>query len=114
MKDCAPISLNLHAAGDFIALTFLLVSPWLLGFSQHSMTTQYTVALVVIGMGLNFVTDYTFGAVQNSAIQMASDCRVNFSTNFYCCALVFLCGRRTNAVGSQCCWCRCGSQLTFN
>jgi hypothetical protein len=61
MKDYAPISLKLHAAGDLIALMFLLVSPWLLGFSQYSTATQYTVALVVIGMGLNFITDYPLG-----------------------------------------------------
>ena len=61
MKDYAPISLKLHAVGDLIALMFLLVSPWLLGFSQYTTATQYTVALVVIGMGLNFVTNYPLG-----------------------------------------------------
>ena len=58
MKDYAPISLKLHAAGDLGALMFLLVSLLLLGFSQFSTATRYTVALVVIGMGLNFVTGY--------------------------------------------------------
>ncbi|MBT5559661.1 MAG: hypothetical protein HOJ88_07190 [Proteobacteria bacterium] len=61
MKDYGPISLKLHATGDLFALTFLLVSPWLLGFSQYSIATQYTVALFVIGMGLNFITDYPLG-----------------------------------------------------
>jgi hypothetical protein len=66
MKDYAPISLKLHAAVDLIVLMFLLVSPWLLGFSQYSTATQYTVALVVIGMGLNFITDYPLGLVKRS------------------------------------------------
>lgn len=61
MKDYAPISLKMHATGDLVALLFLLVSPWLLGFSQYSTATLYAVALVVIGMGLNFVTDYPLG-----------------------------------------------------
>jgi hypothetical protein len=61
VKNYAPISLNLHAAGDLIALMFLLASPWLFGFSQYSAATQYTVALVAIGMGLNVITDYPLG-----------------------------------------------------
>ena len=64
MKKYGPISLKLHAAGDLAALTFLLASPWLLGYSQYSTATQYTVALVVIGMGLNFVTDYPLGLIK--------------------------------------------------
>ena len=61
MKYYAPISLKLHAIGDLFALSFLLVSPWLLGFNQYTTATQYTVALFVIGMGLNIVTDYPLG-----------------------------------------------------
>ena len=64
MKDYAPISLNIHAAGDLIALSFLLVSPWLLSFSHFTAATQYTVALFIIGMGLNIVTDYPLGLIK--------------------------------------------------
>ena len=61
MTHYAPISLKMHAAGDLVALLFLLVSPWALGFSEHTAATQYTVALFLIGMGLNVVTDYPLG-----------------------------------------------------
>ncbi|MFT5399673.1 MAG: hypothetical protein ACI8XW_002478 [Gammaproteobacteria bacterium] len=57
MRNYSPISLNLHAAADFIALLFLLASPWLLGFSNYPAATQYVIALFIIGMSLNIVTD---------------------------------------------------------
>jgi hypothetical protein len=64
MKNYAPISLSMHAAGDLIALSFLLVSPWLLSFSHFTAATQYTVALFFIGMSLNVVTDYPLGLLK--------------------------------------------------
>jgi len=61
MKNYGPVSLKMHATGDLITLSFLLISPWLLGFSHFTAATQYTVALFIIGMGLNFITDYPLG-----------------------------------------------------
>jgi hypothetical protein len=69
MKNYAPLSLKLHAAGDLVALLFLLVSPWLLGFSQYATATYYTVGLFVVGMGLNLVTDYPLGLFKKLPFQ---------------------------------------------
>ncbi|MFT5220494.1 MAG: steroid 5-alpha reductase family enzyme [Planctomycetota bacterium] len=66
MRNYSPISLNLHAAADFIALLFLLASPWLLGFSNYPAATQYVIALFIIGMSLNIVTDYALGVFKKN------------------------------------------------
>ncbi|HSG66482.1 MAG TPA: hypothetical protein VLD39_15845 [Gammaproteobacteria bacterium] len=64
MRAYGPITLRLHAVNDLVGLAFLLASPWLLGFDEHASATRCTVALVVIGMSLNFVTDYPLGIVR--------------------------------------------------
>ena len=60
----APISLRTHALLDAVLLGFILVAPWLLGYSQHVAATLWSVALFFIGMGLNVVTDYPLGLVR--------------------------------------------------
>ena len=60
----APISLRTHAILDAVLLGFILVAPWLLGYTQHVGATQWSVALFFIGMGLNVVTDYPLGLVR--------------------------------------------------
>lgn len=57
----APISLALHARVDVGVLTFVLVSPWLFGFSHHGGATLMAVCAFVVGMSLNLVTDYPAG-----------------------------------------------------
>lgn len=34
MNEYGPISLRMHAVNDLVGLSLLLVSPWLLGFSD--------------------------------------------------------------------------------
>ena len=60
----APISLRTHALLDAVLLGFILVAPWLLGYSQHVGATRWSVALFFIGMGLNVVTDYPLGLLR--------------------------------------------------
>jgi len=60
----APISLRTHALLDAVLLGFILVAPWLLGYTQHVGATQWSIALFFIGMGLNVVTDYPLGIVR--------------------------------------------------
>jgi len=60
----APISLALHAKIDVAVLSFVLVSPWLFGFTQHRGATIMAVAAFFVGMGLNLVTDYPAGLVK--------------------------------------------------
>jgi hypothetical protein len=60
----APISLRTHALLDAVLLGFILVAPWLLGYTQHAGATQWSVALFFIGMGLNVVTDYPLGLLR--------------------------------------------------
>jgi hypothetical protein len=57
----APISLKLHAALDVILLGILFVSPWVFGYSEHQGATMLAVGFAVLGMGLNFITDYPVG-----------------------------------------------------
>ena len=56
-----PVSLRTHAALDVILLGLLFVSPWLLGYTQHEGATVLAVGFPIVGMGLNFVTDYPVG-----------------------------------------------------
>ena len=60
----APSSLRTHALLDAVLLGFILVAPWLLGYSQHVGATQWSIALFFIGMGLNVVTDYPLGLLR--------------------------------------------------
>jgi hypothetical protein len=60
----APISLALHARIDVGVLVFVLVSPWLFGFSQHGGATIMAVCAFVVGMSLNLVTDYPAGILK--------------------------------------------------
>jgi len=60
----SPFSIKFHAINDLVALTFLLVSPWLLGYSEYADATKFAVALFFIGMGLNVVTDYPLGILK--------------------------------------------------
>jgi hypothetical protein len=60
----APISLKTHAILDAILLGFILIAPWLLGYTEHAGATQWSVALFFIGMGLNLVTDYPLGIIR--------------------------------------------------
>jgi hypothetical protein len=60
----APLSLATHARIDAAVLTFVLVSPWLFGFSAHRGATIMAVACFVVGMGLNLVTDYPLGILK--------------------------------------------------
>jgi len=60
----APISLAIHARIDVAALVFVLISPWLFGFSGHGGATTMAVCAFVVGMLLNLVTDYPVGVVK--------------------------------------------------
>ena len=60
----APIPLRTHARVDVAVLSFVLVSPWLLGYSQHGGATTMAVLCFVFGMGLNLATDYPVGLVR--------------------------------------------------
>ncbi|MFM8992129.1 MAG: hypothetical protein ACKOUS_21565 [Alphaproteobacteria bacterium] len=62
--EFAPIPLRVHAAIDAAVLGFVLVSPWLLGFSHHRGATIMAVLCFVFGMGLNVATDYPLGLVR--------------------------------------------------
>jgi hypothetical protein len=57
----APISLKQHAVLDVILLGILFVSPWVFGYSQHQGATMLAVGFAILGMGLNFITDYPVG-----------------------------------------------------
>jgi hypothetical protein len=56
--------LGLHAALDALLLGFVLISPWLLGFSDQLPATAWCIALVFIGMSLNVATDYPLGIIR--------------------------------------------------
>lgn len=56
-----PVSLQTHATLDVVLLGILFVSPWLFGYSQHQGATLLAVGFPVLGMGLNFITDYPVG-----------------------------------------------------
>lgn len=56
-----PIPLSVHAAADVVLLGLLAVSPWVLGYTQHTTATALAVGFAVAGMGLNFMTDYPVG-----------------------------------------------------
>ncbi len=60
-QNCKPISLKLHAINDLVALLFVLISPWLLGFSDNSPATLYAIAMFAGGMALNLASDYPLG-----------------------------------------------------
>ena len=60
----APIPLRTHARVDIAVLSFVLVSLWLLGYSQHGGATTMAVLCFVFGMGLNLATDYPVGLVR--------------------------------------------------
>lgn len=64
MKEYGPFSISMHAVNDLVGLVFLLFSPWLFGFNENTDATNYTVALFIIGMSLNIVTDYPLGVVK--------------------------------------------------
>lgn len=57
----APVSLQVHAALDVILLGILFVSPWVFSYSQHQGATILAVGFAILGMGLNFITDYPVG-----------------------------------------------------
>ena len=56
-----PVPLTVHAAMDVLLLGLLAVSPWVLGYSQHTTATAFAVGFAVVGMGMNFITDYPVG-----------------------------------------------------
>ena len=60
----APISLALHARMDVLVLSFVLVSPWLFGFSHHRGATIMAICAFFAGMSLNLVTDYPVGLLR--------------------------------------------------
>jgi thiamine transporter ThiT len=60
----APIPLALHAKIDVAVLSFVLVSPWVFGFTQHRGATIMAVCAFFGGMALNLVTDYPAGLVK--------------------------------------------------
>ena len=60
-----PVSLKTHAILDVVLLGILFVSPWVLGYSQHQGATLLAVGFSILGMGLNFVTDYPVGLWRN-------------------------------------------------
>lgn len=66
----APISLKTHAILDAVLLGFILIAPWLLGYTQHVGATQWSVALFFIGMGLNLVTDYPLGILRKLPMKL--------------------------------------------
>jgi uncharacterized membrane protein len=57
----APVSLPVHALLDVVLLGLLAASPWLFGYSQHEAATMFAVGFAILGMGLNFITDYPVG-----------------------------------------------------
>ena len=54
-------SLKRHVALDYALVGFGALAPWLFGFSHLPAATAYTLALVLLGAGLNVVTDYPGG-----------------------------------------------------
>ena len=56
-----PIPLSVHAAADVVLLGLLAVSPWVLGYTQHTTATALAVGFAVAGMVQNFMTDYPVG-----------------------------------------------------
>ena len=56
-----PVSLKMHATLDVLLLGILFVSPWVFGYSQYQGATLLAVGFSILGMGLNFVTDYPVG-----------------------------------------------------
>ena len=57
----APVSLATHATLDVVLLGVLFVSPWVFGYSQHAGATLLAVGFAILGMGMNFITDYPVG-----------------------------------------------------
>lgn len=57
----APISLKTHAVLDVLLLGILAVSPWVFGYAQHEGARLLAVGFAVLGMVLNFITDYPVG-----------------------------------------------------
>jgi hypothetical protein len=57
----APISLATHATLDVVLLGILFVSPWVFGYAHHKGATMLAVGFPILGMGLNFITDYPVG-----------------------------------------------------
>lgn len=64
LLNYAPISLNTHALLDAVLMGLLLLSPWVYEYTNHEEATQCAVGLVVMGMGLNLVTDYPLGLIR--------------------------------------------------
>jgi hypothetical protein len=56
-----PISLKTHAILDVVLLGILFVSPWVFGYTQHQGATLLAMGFPILGMGLNFITDYPVG-----------------------------------------------------
>ena len=56
-----PVSLKTHATLDVVLLGILFVSPWVFGYSHHQGASLLAVGFPILGMGLNFITDYPVG-----------------------------------------------------
>jgi len=57
----SPISLQAHATLDVILLGMLCVSPWVFSYAHYTVPTGLAVGFSILGMGLNFITDYPLG-----------------------------------------------------
>jgi len=77
-KSYSPISLKLHAINDLISLLFVLISPWLLGYSDNAPATLYALAMFGGGMALNIASDYPLGFFK--LIPMTWHRRIEFTT----------------------------------
>ncbi|MFL5469260.1 MAG: SPW repeat protein [Gemmatimonadaceae bacterium] len=53
------IPLRIHGALEFVAGLFLLVAPWLFGFSANSVARNFFVALAVIVLAVVALSDYS-------------------------------------------------------
>lgn len=61
-----------HAASDAVLLAFGAASPWLLGFAGMSLAFAYTMGVVLVGVVLNFGTDYPLGIVRVIPVRVHS------------------------------------------
>ncbi|HEX9811762.1 MAG TPA: hypothetical protein VGA88_06720 [Burkholderiales bacterium] len=64
MTTCQPIGLKVHATLDVAFAVAALAAPWVLGYADLRAATLYTVAVALLGFGLNLITDYPAGVLK--------------------------------------------------
>lgn len=60
-----PISAKPHGVLDYATGTLLLISPWLLGFHDVSVSATYTMVIMgIVVIGLSLLTNYPLGLIK--------------------------------------------------